>query len=92
MQTDLFEAAQAMPRGKWPTEQLHELLNGHIAWDKAAPAIRSWAAFFIFDAARQLVKMPDKEKRRIALGKIPGTIRPHVEKEVKRIWPIRDSL
>lgn len=92
MQADLFEAAQAMPRGKWPTEQLHELLSGHIAWDKAAPAIRSWAAFFIHDAARQLVKMPDKEKRRMALGKIPGTIRPHVELEVKRIWPIRDRL
>jgi hypothetical protein len=88
MQSDLF-APKEEPRGQWPSEQLNELLGGKIAWDRAPPAIRSWSAFFIYEAAQQLIKMPDKEKRRIALGKIPSTIRHVVEDEVKRLWPSR---
>lgn len=76
----------------WPSRQLYAVLDGTLAWDNASPAIRSWASFFIFDAAKQIVLMADKEKRQTALGKIPGTIRPIVEAEVRRIWPIRDSL
>ena len=91
MQNDLF-ALEEPPRGQWPSEQLSDLLSGKIAWDKSPPAIRSWAAFFVYDAACQLVAMPDKEKRRIALGKIPGTIRHVVEVEVNRIWPIRAAI
>jgi len=92
MQFDLFMAASGVVPGKWPSEQLNDLLTGKIKWDEAQPAIRSWASFYIYDAAKQLVTMPDKEKRRMALGKIPSAIRPFVEKEVKRIWPMRASL
>lgn len=88
MQDDLF-APKEEPRGQWPSEQLNELLGGKIAWDKASLAIRSWSAFFIYEAACELIAISDKEKRRIALGKIPGTIRHVVEDEVKRLWPIR---
>ena len=92
MQFDLFLAASGVAPGKWPSEQLNDLLTGKVKWDEAQPAIRSWASFYIYDAAKQLALMPDKEKRRMALGKIPSAIRPHVEKEVKRIWPMRASL
>lgn len=92
MQFDLFMAASGVVPGKWPSEQLNDLLTGKIKWDEAQPAIRSWASFYIYDAAKQLVTMPDKEKRRIALGKISSAIRPYVEEEVKRIWPMRTSL
>lgn len=92
MQFDLFMAASGVVPGKWPTEQLNDLLTGKVKWDEAQPAIRSWASFYIYDAAKQLVLMPDKEKRRMALGKIPSAIRPYVKEEVKRIWPVRASL
>lgn len=92
MQFDLFMAASGVVPGKWPTEQLNDLLTGKVKWDEAQPAIRSWASFYIYDAAKQLVLMPDKEKRRMALGKIPSDIRPYVKEEVKRIWPVRASL
>ena len=92
MQFDLFLAASGVVPGKWPSEQLNDLLTGKVKWDEAQPAIRSWASFYIYDAARQLVLMPEKEKRRMALGKIPSAIRPFVEEEVKRIWPMRASL
>lgn len=92
MQFDLFMVASGVVPGKWPTEQLNDLLTGKVKWDEAQPAIRSWASFYIYDAAKQLVLMPDKEKRRMALGKIPSAIRPYVEEEVKRIWPARASL
>lgn len=92
MQFDLFLAASGVVQGQWPSEQLNDLLTGKVKWDEAQPAIRSWASFYIYDAAKQLVLMPDKEKRRMALDKIPSAIRPYVEEEVKRIWPMRASL
>lgn len=92
MQFDLFLAASGVVQGQWPSEQLNDLLTGKVKWDEAQPAIRSWASFYIYDAAKQLVLMPDKEKRRMALDKISSAIRPHVEKEVQRIWPMRASL
>lgn len=88
MQGDLFLASKPVERGPLPSEQLSELLNGKIRWDKAAPAIRSWAAFHIFTAARQICAMPDKGKRKAALEKIPGPLRERVKSEVERIWPL----
>ena len=92
MQFDLFVAASGVVPGKWPSEQLSDLLTGKVAWDEAQPAIRSWASFHIYDAAKQIVLMPEKTRRLVALERIPESIRPHVEQEVKRIWPMRDSL
>lgn len=88
MQGDLFKAPEPETRGAWPSEQLAELLGGKIRWDRAAPAIRSWAAFHIFSAARQICAMPDRDKRKAALEKIPGPLRERVESEVRRIWPL----
>ena len=91
MQSDLFARAKPIQQGKLPSAQLAELLNGHIAWDKAAPAIRSWAAFAIHDAACQVLAITGQEKRRIALDKLPAHIRPMVEAEALRVWNWRRS-
>lgn len=88
MQGDLFRAEAPVKRGKWPSEQLAELLGGHVRWDKVDPSIRSWASFHIFTAARQICAMPDKDKRKAALGKIPGPLRDRVKAEVERLWPM----
>ena len=72
-----------------PSEQLFDLLMGNIAWDDAPDSIRSWAQKPIYDAARQILEMPDKAKRQQALKKIPEALRPRVEAEIMRIWKLR---
>lgn len=75
-----------------PSVKLENLLMGRTAWDEADDSIRSWASFHIYEAARLIIGMPEIENRRTALGKIPAAIRPYVEAEIRRLWPIRDSL
>jgi hypothetical protein len=72
-----------------PSDQLADLLRGKLAWDEAPEAIRSWAALPIHQAAAQIVAAPDKGARRNMLGRIPASVRPHVETEVKRLWERR---
>lgn len=86
VQDDLFAHAKTVAVGLWPSEQLAAYLGGKDA--SPSPAIRSWAQFYVHEAAKQICGMDTKEKRRIALGKIPDTIRPDVEAEIKRIWPL----
>jgi hypothetical protein len=73
-----------------PSEHLARLLSGRQSWDDAPESIRSWAAFYIHDAAKQVISLATPEKRRAALATLPDTIRPRVEDEVRRIWPLRD--
>lgn len=72
-----------------PSDQLFDLLMGNIAWDDAPDSIRSWAQKPIYDAAHQILEMPDKAKRQQALKKIPEALRPRVEAEIMRIWKLR---
>lgn len=72
-----------------PSKQLEALLMGRVAWDDAPEAIRSWARFPIYQAAAQICALPSKGERRNALGKIPAAIRPKVENEVRRIFPLK---
>ena len=72
-----------------PSESLHELLTGRVAWDDAHDAIRSWARKPIYDAAKVILTEPGRGERRNKLGRIPAAIRPHVEAEVKRLWAMK---
>lgn len=86
---DLFAPRRPAPpikRGKWPSEQLAEYLTGKVLPDDVAPAIKSWAAFFIHDAAKQVIAIKTKEARRSALTKIPPSIRGRVQDEIMRLW------
>jgi hypothetical protein len=69
-----------------PSDQLSALLMGKIAWDDAPDAIKSWARFEIYKAAKQIVAAPDKGTRRNMLGRVPAHMRGMVEAEAKRIW------
>lgn len=86
MQNDLFKADAPSERGLWPSEQLAAYLSGESV---GTDAIRSWAAFEIWQAAQQICAMPTLEKRRTALGKIPVTIRPMVKDDMRKIWKTR---
>lgn len=85
-QLDFFKAPPPIQRGKWPSEQLADLMSCKVSWDDAAPAIRSWAAFYINEAARQLLAIPDKAKRQAALTKVPEPLRDRVRDEGMRVW------
>jgi len=91
---DLFDRLEDVTKRDvaMPSAKLADLLNGKIAWLDAEPSIRSWAAFYILDAARTIIGMAGQDQRRKALGTLPATIRPVIETEIQRLWPIRNTL
>lgn len=75
-----------------PSEHLKDMLSGKVTPQDANPSILKWAEFQIWQAACEVCKMSSKEQRQAALTKFPDTIRPFVEREVKRLWPKRNNL
>lgn len=76
-------------RTKRPSDRIHDVLAGKVKFEDEADAIRSACSFYFYEAACAIIDIPSKEKRRKALNRIPETIRPHVEKEVMRLWKLR---
>lgn len=79
-------AYRLAPDVQKPSEQLFNLLMGNIAWNDAPESIRSWAQKPIYDAAKQILAMPDKKARQRALAKIPQAIRLKIEAEIMRLY------
>lgn len=69
-----------------PSQKLFNLLSGKTGWEETDESIRSWARFEIYRGAKDILRLPTKEKRREMLDRIPASIRPHIEKEVLRLW------
>ena len=67
------------------------VLNGHKPLEQAHPAIQSIMQKFLYEAACEILEA-EKEVRKHMLEKIPELIRPHVEKEVWRIWRMRNEV
>jgi hypothetical protein len=59
---------------------------GRVLWSDAPDAIRSWAQFHIYGAAKQILAAPDIGTRRNMLGRVPAHMRAMVEAEVKRLF------
>jgi len=74
-----------------PSEELDALLLGKMAWNDAPDAIRSWASFYFYEAAVQIVAEPGLGNRRNMLARIPANVRPRVAAEVKRLWGLRSE-
>lgn len=75
-----------------PTDWLSLILSGQIDMKDAPKAVQSWARFSIYEGASEIARMPHIDDRKEALEKIPKRIRPYVEAELKRIWPMRHEL
>jgi len=73
-------------RGKRPTDLVRAVLMGKVELEKADPAIQSVCSKYIFDGATAVLKLPSKESRRAALDRAPSLIRPHLEREVMRLF------
>ena len=80
---------RSAPDIKRPSEQLEDLMYGRTSWDDTPEAIRSWARFGIYQAARQIVAEPEMGLRRNMIGRVPAHMREMVRAEVKRIWLLK---
>jgi len=65
-----------------------EVLSGRIPYSQASPSIQSWLRYDIHLGAIEILALPQHE-RKAALSRIPETVRPLVEAEVKRVWTMR---
>ena len=70
-------------------QALEDLLTGKVTPEQADPRIMLWAEHAIWTAACEILSLTNLDDRRKALNNIPETIRPYVEREVKRMWEDR---
>jgi hypothetical protein len=72
--------------GKRPTDRIRAVLMGTVALEDEDAAIQSVCSKYIFDGATAVLKLKTKEARRAALNRAPALIRPHLEREVMRLF------
>ena len=70
-------------------EILRRVLAGEMPLGEAPRAVQSWAQFFIYQGAEEVLTFENVDERRAALGKLPALVRPLVEAEVRRLWEWR---
>jgi hypothetical protein len=73
-------------RGKKPSDRIKAVLMGRVALEDEDQGIQSVCSKYIFDGARAVLRLPTKEARRAALDKAPALIRPHLEREIMRLF------
>jgi hypothetical protein len=62
------------------------VLTGKVRLEDEDPAIQSVCSKYIYDGAVAVLKLKTKEARRRALDKAPALIRPHLEREIMRLF------
>lgn len=73
-------------RGKRPSDRIRAVLMGEVELTSEDAGIQSVCSKYIFDGATAVLKLKTKEARRAALDKAPALIRPHLEREVMRLF------
>jgi hypothetical protein len=76
-------------RGRRPSDRIKAVLMGKVAMEDEEEGIQSACSKHIYDGAKSILAIPDKEKRRRALDRLPALIRPHIEREAWRIFMIK---
>lgn len=71
---------------KRPTDRIRAVLMGQVALEDEDQGIQSVCSKYIFDGAKAVLKLKTKEERRAALNRAPSLIRPHLEREVMRLF------
>jgi len=75
----------------WIRDQLHAVLSGKLDHADADPSIQSMCRLYFYEGAVEILAVPTKDGRIRALQRIPELVRPHVEKEVWRIYKLRKA-
>lgn len=73
-------------RGKKPSDRIKAVLMGKVPLEDEEEGIQSVCSKYIFDGAKAVLRLPTKEARRAALNKAPALIRPHLEREIMRLF------
>lgn len=73
-------------RGSSPTARIRAVLTGKVELESEDDGIQSVCSKYIFDGATAVLKLKTKEARRAALDRAPALIRPHLEREVMRLF------
>ena len=73
-------------RGKRPSDRIDAVLMGKADLAGEDPAIQSVCSKYIFDGATAILGLPTKNARRAALDRAPALIRPHLEREIMRLF------
>jgi len=60
--------------------------------DEVPASIRNWSSFFVYRAALGIVLLGSREERQERLDQAPPRMRPYVEEEIARLWPMRAEL
>ena len=72
--------------GRRPSDRIKAVLMGEVALGDDDQGSQSVCSTYIFDGATAVLKLKTKEARRRALDKAPALIRPHLEREVMRLF------
>lgn len=70
----------------WVQVDKLDVLNGHVAFEDAAPDIQALTMPEFTEGAKEILQLPTKDARRKALATLPDKVRPKIEKEIMRIW------
>jgi len=73
-------------RGRRPSDRIKAVLLGQVPLESEDAGIQSACSKHIYDGAVAILKIPTKEARRRKLEKIPAMIRPHLEREIIRLY------
>jgi len=65
-----------------------QILSGALPWEAGSDAVRSWLRYDIHLEAMRIAAQPHIEERRAMLEKLPASIRPLVEVELRRVWAV----
>ena len=75
--------------GRRPSDRIRAVLMGEVRLEDEDQGIQSVCSKHIYDGAKSLLTIPDREKRRRALDRLPALIRPHIEAEALRQFRMR---
>lgn len=67
-----------------PTKELEKLLTGKMEWNEAPEWLKSWATFYIWQAAVNFITS-SKQMRRKIFEETPVTLKPELEAMIKSI-------
>ena len=70
---------------------MDDVLIGRIALEDQPQAVQSACQLAIYERSCKILDLETKIERRAAIAQTPEKLRPHIEKEVMRVWRMRNE-
>jgi len=74
-----------------PSRLMDDVLIGRIKLEDQPDAVQSACRLVIYEQACKILDLETKIERRAAIARTPEKLRPHIEKEVMRVWRTRSD-